>query len=135
MLQVVNSLFQTCYNKLGTSSAKTTCEQTCNNLFVGLLQAVRFYACRGLTTSQTLIDVLLTNQPELFKSSGVLNPELSDHKLIYGIMNEKVQIHKNRVITYRSVKYFNVEKYKEDRKNAPWQVGEILESIDDKAKY
>lgn len=49
-------------------------------------------ATRGLTTS--LIDILLTNQPELFKSSGVLNPELSDHKLIYGVMNEKVKIRK-----------------------------------------
>ena len=92
-------------------------------------------ATRGLTTSHTLIDVLLTNQPELFKSSGVLNPELSDHKLIYGIMNEKVKIHKNRVINYRSVKYFNIEKYKEDLKNAPWQVGEIFDSIDDKVTY
>ncbi len=42
---------------------------------------------------------------------------------------------KNRVITYRSVKHFNVEKYREDLKNAPWQVVEILESIDNKAKY
>jgi hypothetical protein len=75
---------------------------------------------------------ITTNQPELFKSSGVLNPELSDHKLIYGIMNEKIQIHKNSVITYRNVKYFNVEKYREDLKNAPCQVGEILGSIDDK---
>ncbi len=32
LLQVVNNLFQTCYNKLGTSSANTTCEQTCYNL-------------------------------------------------------------------------------------------------------
>jgi hypothetical protein len=50
LLQVVNSLFQTCYNKLGTSSASTTlltaCEQTCNNLFADLLQLVRFYVCR-----------------------------------------------------------------------------------------
>ena len=78
---------------------------------------------------------MLTNEPELFKSNGALNPELSDHKLIYGIMNEKVKIHKNRVINYRSVNYFNVEKYKEDIKNAPWQVGEIFDSIDDKATY
>ena len=45
LLQVVNSLFQTCYNKLGTSRANTTCWQlvnrfvticlqTCNNLCV-----------------------------------------------------------------------------------------------------
>ena len=49
LLQVVNSLFQTCYNKLGTSMCEnnllTACEQTCNNLFADLLQLVRFYVC------------------------------------------------------------------------------------------
>ena len=34
LLQAVNNLFQTCHNNLGTSSANTTCEQTCNNLCV-----------------------------------------------------------------------------------------------------
>ena len=34
LLQVVNNLLQTCYSKSGTSSAKTTCEQTLNNLCV-----------------------------------------------------------------------------------------------------
>jgi hypothetical protein len=54
LLRVVNSLFQTCYNKLGTSNANTTCWQLvnrlvtaclqiCNNLFADLWQLVRFY--------------------------------------------------------------------------------------------
>ena len=46
LLQVVNNLFQTCYNKSGTSSANTTCEQTCYNLFADLFQLV----CRFVTT-------------------------------------------------------------------------------------
>lgn len=57
-------------------------------------------------TSRTLIDILLTNQPELFRYSGVVDPELSDHKLIYGILKEKVTAHKNKIITYRCVKKF-----------------------------
>ena len=32
LLQVVNNLFQTCYSKSGTSSAKTTCYQLVNRL-------------------------------------------------------------------------------------------------------
>ena len=44
LLQVVNSLFQTSSNKHGTSSANTTCEQPCYNLFADLQQLVRFYA-------------------------------------------------------------------------------------------
>ena len=38
LLQVVNSLFQTCYNKLGTSSASTTCRQLVNRRVTTCLQ-------------------------------------------------------------------------------------------------
>ena len=38
LLQVVNNLFQTCYNKLGTSSANTTCWQLVNRLVTTCLQ-------------------------------------------------------------------------------------------------
>jgi hypothetical protein len=37
-LQVVNSLFQTCYNKLGTSNANTTCWQLVCRLVTACLQ-------------------------------------------------------------------------------------------------
>ena len=37
-LEVVNNLFQTCYNKLGTSSANTTCWQFVNRLVTTCLQ-------------------------------------------------------------------------------------------------
>ena len=40
---------------------------------------------KGTTTTSTLIDVLLTNRPDLF-IRGVFDPALSDHRLIYGIM-------------------------------------------------
>lgn len=38
--------------------------------------------------SQTLLDVLLTNTPEMFTRCGVYNPEISDHYLIYGEMTD-----------------------------------------------
>jgi hypothetical protein len=38
LLQVVNSLFQTCYNKLGTRSANITCWQLVNRLVTTCLQ-------------------------------------------------------------------------------------------------
>jgi hypothetical protein len=49
LLQVVNSLFQTCYNNWEQAVRRpdllTACEQICNNLFADLLQLVRFYVC------------------------------------------------------------------------------------------
>ena len=40
---------------------------------------------RVTLTTETLIDVLLPNKPETFVLSGILNPGLSDHALIYSI--------------------------------------------------
>lgn len=41
---------------------------------------------RGATMTETLINVLLSNKPELFKFSGNYYPLLSDHALIYGVL-------------------------------------------------
>ena len=45
---------------------------------------------RVTKNSSTLIDVILTKNPGLFKKCGVFNPEISDHHMIYGLMGEKV---------------------------------------------
>ena len=55
-----------------------------------------------VTPTQTLIDVLLTNKPETFVSSGILNPGLSDHVLIYGIMDMRVKHCSNRIVSMRN---------------------------------
>ena len=47
---------------------------------------------RVTVNSQTLLDVILTNNPELFKKCGIYNPEISDHSMIYGEMVERVHI-------------------------------------------
>lgn len=44
-----------------------------------------------MANSQTLTDVMLTNNPDLFKKCGVYNPEISDHSMIYSEMTEKLK--------------------------------------------
>ena len=87
---------------------------------------------RVTPTTETLIDVLLTNKPETFVSSGILNPGLSDHALIYGIMDMRVKHCSNRIVSMRNYTALNEESFKEDLENAPWQVMENFDSIDDK---
>ena len=41
---------------------------------------------QGACVTRSLIDVILTNQPDLFRKCGVYNPEISDHALIYGFI-------------------------------------------------
>lgn len=74
---------------------------------------------RIICTSATLLDVILTNKPDHFRASGVFNPEISDHNLIYGVMKDKVFQHQRKVKTFRGTKALDTEKLNEDLKAAP----------------
>ena len=54
--------------------------------------------------SSTLIDVLLTDRHDYFIKSGTFDPEISDHCLIYGILNEKTIHHQPKTIMSRNLK-------------------------------
>jgi hypothetical protein len=69
---------------------------------------------RVTKNSSTLKDVILTNKPELFKKSGVFNPEISDHCMIYGLMIDKVSHHKSKITSFRSTKQLDTDKFKTD---------------------
>ena len=73
--------------------------------------------------SSTLIDVLLTNRPDYFIKSGTFDPEISDHCLIYGILNEKTLHHQPKTIMSRNLKSITFEPIAEELANALWQVG------------
>ena len=86
---------------------------------------------RGTMITSTLIDVLLTNRPELFKRSGNYYPALSDHAMIFGILRDRVKPTKPKVISFRSYRNFNLEDFNKDLSMVPWQVGEIFDEADD----
>lgn len=44
---------------------------------------------RGTQNHTSLLDVILTNKPELFREGGVYNPEVSDHCMIYKVVKQK----------------------------------------------
>ena len=84
---------------------------------------------RVTNTSSTLLDVILTNKPQLFKRSGILNPEISDHYLTFALMESKISKHRKKVITFRSMKSLDVEMFNEELTNAPWWVMNIFDTI------
>ena len=55
-------------------------------------------------TTETLLDVILTNKPNLFRTGGSFNPEISDHHLSYGILKQSVSQHRRKTIAFRSLK-------------------------------
>ena len=90
---------------------------------------------RVTNTSSTLLDVILTNKPQLFKRSGILNPEISDHYLTFALMESKISKHRKKVITFRSMKSLDVEMFNEELTNAPWWVMNIFDTMEDKWNY
>ena len=58
---------------------------------------------RVTSTTSTLIDVLITSTPRLFKRAGAINIALSDRYPIYGVMHgSATRPDKHRIITTRS---------------------------------
>ena len=90
---------------------------------------------RITNNSQTLIDVILTNKPELFKDCGVCDIGKSDLALIYGLMKERNSIQESKVLTVRNYKQLNEKQLQMDLETAPWYVSSIFESIDDQYFY
>ena len=90
---------------------------------------------RVTPTSSTLLDVVLTNKPDLFKASGVFNPEISDHHLTNGLMNQKVFQYQRKTVIFRSIKTLDVKKFNEDLRTAPWNVMDTFDTLDDKYHY
>ena len=76
------------------------------------------------------------NRPELRKTeSGVYNPEISDHCMVYAVVKERAVQYKNKIIQVHSYKNLDEERFKEDLSTAPWQVGEVFDSLDDRYGY
>ena len=95
------------------------------------LQCLITKPTRITPTSETLLDVILTNKPNLFRTSGSFNPEIRDHHLIYGILKQSSLQHRRKTITFRSVKNVDTDQLNDDLVNAPWIVGETFDAIED----
>ena len=74
---------------------------------------------RGIIIRESLIHVLLTNRPDSFQLSGNYHPCLSDHDLVYGVLKQKINHNKPKVITFRSYKNFDPEHFKQLLSSAP----------------
>lgn len=85
--------------------------------------------------SETFLDVILTTKPVLFKKCGTFNPEISHHNPKYAILEESANQYKPRTILFRSMKKLDCKKFNEDIINAPWNVGETYDTMDDQFDY
>ena len=81
-------------------------------------------------TSSTLIDLMLTGNPENIKAHGVVDtPGISDHCLIFCAYSLKKPKFKPKIVTKRDFRNFNENLFVRDMEMAPW--GNILAVSDD----
>ena len=69
-------------------------------------------ATRVTKVSQTLLDVILTNKPEVFRECNVYDPGISGHTMVYDVLKEKVVQFPNKVICGRSFKDLDVQNFR-----------------------
>ena len=87
-------------------------------------------------TSSTAIDLIFTNAPSKFASSGVHELAMTDHYMIYCVFGKSQtirtsQIHKCRVV--RSYKKFNEEGFRNDIESVVWDP--VYEASDPESMY
>ena len=89
----------------------------------------------GERVSETLIDVILSNLPDGFIKSGVFDPGLSDHALVYAFMKERVVKFKTKVVNCRSCKNLDEQVFRDHLASAPWHVAEVFDDVDNQSEF
>ena len=86
------------------------------------------------STTSTLIDVLISSTPSLFKKAGVINIGLkfSDHYPIFGIMHGLATCpNKHRTITTRPWNVKKINDFIADLRQAPWSLIDSFTDVED----
>ena len=84
--------------------------------------------------SQTLIDVLFTSSAGLFSATGTSAFTGSDHLMIFAECVEHVNT-QSKVTTVRCFKKCDTDELTLDFMNAPWQVMDTFDTVDDMWDY
>jgi hypothetical protein len=80
----------------------------------------------------SLLDVMLTTQPQTFTNSGTLETGLSDfHKCTFTVKKGPLPPRKPEFIVYRSYKNFREENFLRDLAAAPLHVSEVFDDVND----
>ena len=84
---------------------------------------------------RSLIDVFFTSNPDMFSATGTISSTNSDHLMIYGECTGRLSGPHVGVSNDRSYKSCRTEDLLSDLHDAPGQLVEIFDHIDDKWSY
>ena len=75
---------------------------------------------------------MIVSNPDLVRSSGVMDLTISDHFLAYTTLNLRKPKLKTSKLLVRSQKSYDSKSFAEDMVNVPWHVLSHFDSVDDK---
>ena len=81
--------------------------------------------------SATLIDLILTSETSKITTSGTFDLALSDHKLVFAVVNLKRQKQQPKIAFVRNYKNLDIGKLKEEFDVAPWWICNTFEDVED----
>ena len=87
---------------------------------------------RVTPTTETMIDLIITNKADLVENIKTADTGISDHNLVSFSMDFKPRKVPPRIVTIRNCKKMEIEKFKLDLQNAPWSTCEMFEDVEDK---
>ena len=87
---------------------------------------------RKTRTTETLLDLILTNDKKKVLTSGVVDTQLSDHSLVYTILRLSVTRTRSRNICFHSLKNFSRENFLHDMQIVPFHIIDLIDELDDK---
>ena len=87
---------------------------------------------RVTMTSRSLLDVVMVSNKDIVKTSGVLDLTISDHYLVYIVLDMKVPKSPPTYITTRSFKNYTADQFSSDIAQVPWETVELIDSVDDR---
>ena len=82
-------------------------------------------------TAKTLIDLIIFSDPDKIERSGSIEPAISDHKLIFCVLQIKNVSSKPVIKEVRTKRAFDEEKFIKQLNEAPWWIMEVFDDIDD----
>ncbi|KAL9985372.1 hypothetical protein ACROYT_G007767 [Oculina patagonica] len=82
-------------------------------------------------TKESCLDVIATNAPVFALHAGTLELGLSDHKLVYAVLNKKVMKPKVAFTKSRCFKNFDEEAFNNDLERVPFDVAYLFDDVSD----
>ena len=87
---------------------------------------------RVTKNSCSLLDVILVCNPDSVQSGDVLDLTISDHYLVFAVLNLRAPKQATNYITTRSFRKYNADQFANDIAHIPWDTIDLMNSVDEK---